>query len=80
MILPKSHEDHIAVKEFNLMNHYHLVQKFMIFPQTMKIPDAKAAMDKEWVKFEKLLAWQVIREMRGYCGSTEKEKQTILPR
>ena len=26
--------------------------------QAMKIPDAKAAVDKEWEKLEKLLAWQ----------------------
>ena len=26
-------------------------------PQAMKIPAAKAAVDKEWEKFEKILAW-----------------------
>ena len=30
-------------------------------PQTMKIPDAKAAVDKEWEKLEKLPAWQMTK-------------------
>ena len=28
-------------------------------PQAMMIPDAKAAVDEEWKKFEKLPAWQL---------------------
>ena len=30
------------------MTHYNLVHKFILMPQTMKIPDAKAAVGKEW--------------------------------
>ena len=46
--LPKDHEDHIAGKGQNSMTHYNLVHKFILVPQAMIIPDAKAAVDKEW--------------------------------
>ena len=41
------------------MNHYNLVHKFIPTPQAMKIPDAKAAVDKEWKKLETNPAWQL---------------------
>ena len=44
--LHKDHEDHIAWKGINSFNHYNLLQKFTPMPQAMKIPDAKAAVDK----------------------------------
>ena len=48
--LPKYHEDHIAGKEYNSLQHHNLVHKFIPMPQAMKIPAAKAAVDKEWGK------------------------------
>ena len=57
--LPEDHEDHIAGKGYNSMNHYNLVNKFIPMPQAMKIPDAKAAVDKEWKKLEAISAWQL---------------------
>ena len=42
------HEDHIAGIGDNSLQHYHLVHKFIPMPQAMKIPAAKAAVDKEW--------------------------------
>ena len=42
------HEDHIAGKGFTSMSHYNLAHKIIQMPQTMKILDAKAAVDKEW--------------------------------
>ena len=36
-----------------------LVHKFTSMPQAMKIPDAKAAVDKGWKKVETILAWQL---------------------
>ena len=51
--LPKYHEDHIAGKGDNSLQHYNLVHKFIPMPQAMKIPAAKAAVDKEWEKLEK---------------------------
>ena len=34
------------------------MHKFIPVPEAMKIPDAKAAVDNEWKKLEKILAWQ----------------------
>ena len=44
--LPKYHEDHIAGKGDNSLKHYNMVHKFIPMPQAMKIPAAKAAVDK----------------------------------
>ena len=46
--LPKYHEDHIAGKGDNSLQDYNLVHKFIPMPQAMKIPAAKAAVNKEW--------------------------------
>ena len=54
--LPNYHEDHIAGKGDNSLQHYNLVHKFSPMPQAMKIPAVKAAVDKEWEKFEKIPA------------------------
>ena len=51
--LPKCHEDHIAGRGDNSLQHYNFVHKFIPMPQAMKIPAAKAAVDKEWEKLEK---------------------------
>ena len=55
--LPKYHEDHIAGKGDNSLQHYNLVHKFIPMPQAMKIPAAEAAVDKEWEKLEKIPTW-----------------------
>ena len=51
--MPHYHEDHIAGKDENSLQHYNLVHKFIPMPQAVKIPAAKAAVDKEWEKLEK---------------------------
>ena len=51
--VPNHHEDHIAGKGDNSLQHYDLVHKFIPMPQAMKITTAKAAVDKEWKKLEK---------------------------
>ena len=40
---------------------YNLVHKFIAMPQAMKIPAAKAALDKEWEKLEKISAWNLTK-------------------
>ena len=50
-----NHEDHIAGRGNNSLQHYNLVHKFIPMPQAMKIPAAKAAVDKEWEKMRKFL-------------------------
>ena len=57
--LPNYHEDHIAGRSDHSLQHYNLVHKFIPTPQAMKIPAAKAAVDKEWEKTLK----------RFWCGT-----------
>ena len=54
-------EDHIAGKGENSLQHYNLVHKFIPMPQAMKIPAAKAAVDKDWEKLEKFSAWNLTK-------------------
>ena len=70
--LHKHHEDHIAGKGMNSLSPYKLLHPFIPTPQAIKIPDAKATVEKAWEKREKLLKWQltkVIAETRneGSC-------------
>ena len=58
---PHNHEDHIARKSENSLQHDNLVHKFIPMPQAMKIPTAKGAVDKEWEKLEKILAWNLTK-------------------
>ena len=57
--LPNHHEDHIAGEGDNSLQHKNLVHKFIPMPQAMKIPAAKAAVDKELEKLEKISAWNL---------------------
>ena len=59
--IPHHHEDHIAGKGENSLQHYNLVRKFILMPLAMKIPAAKAAVDKEWEKLEKFSAWNLTK-------------------
>ena len=58
---PHHHEDHIAGKGDNSLQHYNLVLKFILVPQAMKIQAAKAAVDKEWENLEKISAWNLTK-------------------
>ena len=68
--LSTKHEDRIASKVSTLMIHCNLVHKFIPMPQARKIPDATAAVDKEWKKLETSPAWQLEK--------TKGEKEVIL--
>ena len=59
--LSKGHEDHIAEQVFNSLGHCNLARKFVPILQATEIPDAKAAVDKEWEKLEKLQAWHMTK-------------------
>ena len=52
-------EDHIGGRGDNSLQHYNLVHKFIPMPHAIKIPAAKAAVDKEWDKLEKIPAWDL---------------------
>ena len=62
--IPQHHEDHIAGKGENSLQHYNLVHKFIPMPQAMKIPAAKAAVDKECEKLKKISSWN-LSQVRG---------------
>ena len=60
--MPHHHEDHVAGKGENSFQHCNLVHKFLLLvPQAVKIPAAKAAVDKEWEKLEKFSAWNLTK-------------------
>ena len=59
--IPHKHEDHIAGKGENSLQQYNLVHKFILILQAMKIPGAKAVVDKEWEKLEKISAWNLTK-------------------
>ena len=52
-ILQKKETIHYSVRN--------LAHKFIPLPQAMKIPAAKAAVDKEWEKLEKISAWNLTK-------------------
>ena len=58
---PHCHQDHIAGQGENSLQHHNLVHKFIPVPQAMKIPAAKAAVDKEWEKSEKISTWNLTK-------------------
>ena len=43
------------------IQHYNLVHKFIPMHQAMKFSAAKAAVDKEWEKLEKISAWNLTK-------------------
>ena len=59
--LPNYHEDHIVGTGDNSLQHYNLVHKLIPMPQAMKILAAKAAVDKECEKLEKIPVWDLTK-------------------
>ena len=59
--IPNYHEDHITGKGENSFQHFNLVHTLIPMPQAVKIPAAKAAVDKEWEKSEKISAWNLTK-------------------
>ena len=77
--LPRCHENHIAEKGFKSVGHYNLVRKFIPIPHATKIPDAKAAVDKEMEKLEKSPAWQWNKVMskKEVILEAQREKKKV---
>ena len=75
----RNHDDHIAEKGFNSLTQYTLVHKFIPMLQAMKIPDAMAAVKKEWEKLEKIRAWQMnkVKSKKDVILEAQKEKRTV---
>ena len=59
--LPNHREDHIAGKEDNSLQHHNWVHKFISMPQAMNTSAAKATVEKEWEKLEKISAWNLTK-------------------
>ena len=59
--LPNYHEDLLQEKGDKSLQHYNLVHTLIPMPQAMKIPAAKAAVDEEWEKLEKIPAWDLTK-------------------
>ena len=61
------------------MTHYNLVHKFIPMPQVMKIPDAKAAVDKEWKKLETTPAWNLekVKSKKEVILEAQRDKKKV---
>ena len=76
------HEDHIAANGRNSLSHCNLVHKFIPNPQAVKIPDAKAAVEKECEKFEKIPAWQLtqVRNKKELIDEARNRRRKFILR
>ena len=72
----KDHEYRIAENGIQFIESVHLVHKFIPLTRAMKMPNAKAVVDKEWEKVEKLPAWQMTK-VRGKKEAIQ-EAQKVL--
>ena len=63
------------------MTHYSLVHKFIPVPQAMKIPNAKAAVDKEGKKLETLPAWKLekVTSMKEFVLKAQRDRKSTMP-
>ena len=77
--LPNCHEDHIAGKGDNSLQQHNMVHRIILKPQAMKIPAAKAAVDKEWEKLEKIPAWDLtkVRSKKEVIDEARKEGRQV---
>ena len=74
------HEDHIAGKGFLLRWHTTVrFTKFILLLQATKIPDAKAAVDKEWKKLETIPAWHLekVKFKKEVILKTQRDKKKV---
>ena len=76
---PRNHEDHVAEKGVQSKNHNSTVRKFASLPQAMKSPDAKAAVNKEWEKLEKIPARQMekVKSKKDVILDAQKKKKKV---
>ena len=75
----RDHEDLVDESGFNSVSHYNLVHKPVPILQAITIPDAKAAVDREWEKLEKFPAGQVtqVQSKKEVIGKAQKEGRTV---
>ena len=58
------------------MTHHNLAHTM---PQATKIPDAKAAVDKEWQKLEKIPAWNLekVKSKKEVILEAQRDKKKV---
>ena len=61
------------------MSHYNLVHKFIPMPKAIKIPDAKAAVDKGWEKLETIPARQLekVKSKQKVVLEDQRDKKKV---
>ena len=59
--LPNHHEDHIAGKGENSLQHYNLVHKFIPMPQAIKNSSSKSSSGQGMGKMEKNSVWNLTK-------------------
>ena len=57
--LPNHHEDHIAGKGDNSLQHYNLVHKFIPMPEAIKNSSSKSSSGQGMGKMEKISVWNL---------------------
>ena len=64
---------------YNSLQNYNLVHKFIPKPQAMQIPDAKAAVRKEWKKLETIPAWDVrkVKSKKEVIKETQENNNKV---
>ena len=77
--LQKDREDHVAGKGHNSMTHCNFVHTLIPMLQAMKIPDVKAAVNKEWEKLETIPAWQLdkVKSKKEVILDAQRGKQKV---
>ena len=75
----KGQEDLIADKGDNSLCHYNFAHKFIPMPQAMKIREAKATVEKDWEKLEKMPAWHLtkVRTKKEVISKAHRKRKTI---
>ena len=77
---PKHHEDHITRRSVTSVNHYNLVHKFIQMQTALKIPDDKAAVDKEGEEARNdpsLETGESSQQERGDTGGTRGKRSPL---
>ena len=62
---PKIMKTTLLAKDFTSTSHNDLAHKFTPWPQAMAIPDAKAAVDKEWKTLQTIPARDLEKKSRA---------------
>ena len=77
---PKYMKITLQVRRVNFGVSSQLVQKFILMQQAMKIPDAKAAVEKDWKEPETIPAWELekVKNKKHFSGSTKRQQESTI--